>query len=589
MEVQFLLGYLKRVQELYCQFDRDPGALQELLHYIELSKDEHTSNPIGQEFFKGEYAFYNSHYERALKHYLQCKGLYHYEFFCYRASAFVSKAQGQCDKSLSFINKALEIFSEDPSCLNIKKELQQSSHSLVQPRESLGLPQELPGRLAISESEIKELVGIFARPHANSELFADERNQTSRLNGPNGDFFSFNINESTSFYPEEDTHATLFENIEGEHEALAHEIQSYKSLQSEIIGRYIEQGKKRHQLPDNCLYVLQGWEEGSQSNSLGNSIKEHLSNLLNESGPKLSGGIFLRWQGKGIAINPGRNFLKNFHAMGWHLYDLHHVIVTHEFTDGYAYIKEIYELAHRLNKANDHFHLIHYYLHQKAFQTLNGILKPHCKQERNTVHNLELFIDSDAEKMELSENILLHYFSASSSSKSHPSLAAALGIRLELLNENATTNLGYVTKMPWQPSLCDHLAQCDILLAGVGETNNTDYHKISYLDLHLGYYGVFSLCEKLHPKLLLCLDFDGRQGDLRLELVKKMRHELLEQHTEYPFSTVLPAEKGLIVNIQKLKVKCSLSGKLTDPQKIRVVRTAAIFSPLLYLSPSNYL
>ena len=78
-----------------------------------------------------------------------------------------------------------------------------------------------------------------------------------------------------------------------------------------------------------------------------------------------------------------------------------------------ADIRRIYDLTYQLNRTGKNLHVIHYYLNPKAHQELSGWLKPHFKQERHSVHCLELFLDSsDIEKVDEGSGIRLHDFPA---------------------------------------------------------------------------------------------------------------------------------------------------------------------------------
>ena len=84
-------------------------------------------------------------------------------------------------------------------------------------------------------------------------------------------------------------------------------------------------------------------------------------------------------------------------------------------------------------------------------------------------------------------------------------MSTALGIRFELFGENdsdegqAALRVGYASGVSWSPLLGHQLSPCDLLIAGMGNTNSMDYGKASYLDRELGYSCVFSLLEELMP------------------------------------------------------------------------------------------
>lgn len=385
--------------------------------------------------------------------------------------------------------------------------------------------------------------------------------------------------------------------------ALEKKIKAFQLSQAELTGNYLQQSKSRVKNPDYSLYYLNGW----QYHATQASNPYHAPFVLAEQSRKANGGYFIRWNGKGIVINPGHHFLENFHEQGLHIRDIDFVIVTGDQLESYADVKEIYELNYQLNKVSQELQIIQYYFNHKAFQDLSRVLKPHFKQERHTLHSLEIFLDSpDVEKIELSEGIVLNYFQATNresymhaqdskddrASKSQ----TALGIRLELKTtalhsqDKASVKIGYAGQAPWNPLLAHHLGNVDVLIAGFGNTSSNDYNKISYNQDSLGYYGTYTLLEEISPRLLLCGEFSGREGDIRIETVQKIRDEYYSQsgRPQRHLPVVLPGDTGLFICLKSLKVKCSVSDEWVDPAQIRVVKTASAFGRLEYLAPACF-
>jgi glyoxylase-like metal-dependent hydrolase (beta-lactamase superfamily II) len=46
----------------------------------------------------------------------------------------------------------------------------------------------------------------------------------------------------------------------------------------------------------------------------------------------VGGGYFLKWRGKGIVIDPGFDFIDNFHDAGYHMREVDAVLVSHNHT-----------------------------------------------------------------------------------------------------------------------------------------------------------------------------------------------------------------------------------------------------------------
>jgi hypothetical protein len=273
---------------------------------------------------------------------------------------------------------------------------------------------------------------------------------------------------------------------------LAKKIASFEATQKEHVSRYLRENAVSRNKLDFALFYLNGWPS-----NLSDKNTFPLPMLLTEQTRRSRGGVFIRWNGKGIAINPGENFLQHFHAQGLHIYDIDYVIVTGSRPSCYAEVKELYDINYELNKVSPSLHVIHYYFCHQAYQELSRVLKPHFKQERETLHSLEIFLDSpDVEKVELAEGIHLHYFSTSSrdtfstrnthKDERNDKNNAELGIKLELKTlsadkeEKSGVRIGYVGQCPWNPLLAHHLGHCDLLMTHFGNASTNDINKISY-------------------------------------------------------------------------------------------------------------
>lgn len=375
-------------------------------------------------------------------------------------------------------------------------------------------------------------------------------------------------------------------------EALEQRIKAFQVSQAELTNQYLQQGKLRIKNPDFCLYYLNGWPPSTEPKT-----RQTDPFFLTEQFRRTNGGLFLRWNGKGTVINPGNQFLKNFHAQGLHIHDIDFVIVTDDRAESYADVKEIYDLNYQLNKVSQQLHIIHYYFNHKAFQDLSRILKPHFKQERHNLHSLEIFLDSpDVEKVELADGIHLNYFQASQrdymnarDAKEERKNQSSLGIRLDLKTQDKiSAKIGYIGHSPWNPLLAHHLGSCDLLITGFGNTTPNDYNKISYNQDCLGYYGTFTLLEEVAPRLLLTGEYSGREGDIRLEVSQKIRNEYAS-HTgssSRKLPVVLPADIGLFLCLKTQKIHCSVTNTWVEPSQIRVIKTTDSFGQLQYLAPS---
>lgn len=639
MDQSAIEQYLRKAKPLSVDFNSKVRSIDELHQLIEHYKQTAQGLQAETHFFSGEQLFYRKKFDLALKHYLQAQTLPNGNFFCFRASAFLFDHLNQAEKSLDFAKKALKIIPDDYPTLALMEKLmqqEQCSEDVL----------EIKGRLNALEKEahqLEELAQIFEERAVPQELFEGERmpqhhtitvaTMEKPLNTDSDIFSSPKSEESGTTqalkdrlyaHHKEKTTRDPFEGKSTERDSLAFDelkrlagassddnkepfnrfmstevgldlstghaleqkIAKFHQSQAERLARYIKQGKASEEKFDYCMYYLSGWEAFADPF------------YMTEQSRRSSHGLFIRWNGKGIAINPGNQFLKNFHKQGLHIQDIDLVIVTDDRQESYADVKEIYELNYQLNKVNQQLHIIRYYFNHKAFQDLSHILKPHFKQERHTLYSLEIFLDSpDVEKIEIAEGIHLNYFQSSPREiysrdlKEQRKNPFTLGIRLDLDasdgKEKSSVRIGYIGQVAWSPLLAHHLGSCDLLATSFGSTGPNDYNKVSYNHDCLGYYGTYTLLEEIAPKILLTGEYSGREGDIRVEVAQKMRNEYLHQvgNTQRQQPAILPADSGLFICLKTLKVSCHVSQEWVDPRLIRVIKTADLFGKLEYLSP----
>jgi tetratricopeptide (TPR) repeat protein len=659
--------YRKQQQQIAVSDSDGLSKEERHLQVIEGRLSDADTPAAWQNFLKGEQAFYKGNPELALKHYLQASSIPHYPFYCYRASAKISKERGDFAKALGFTKKALTVFPDDDTTLSLHEELEAldqltstchnqttqaaeyclalneneerqemieqkangNKEHFANPGESWGSEVSLPidaASSALDELQNTPATSVEKEMNTESDIFSSPKSNgvnatetlTMRLYPQDPSQVSKNLfpgkTEKEHGIPLDKTPKGDTKNNEAAIRTLASElgiddtgtqtleqrIKGFQKNQACMIEEYQEGFRKRSKLADSFLSVLQGWNAPAVSDTAqGNSYLRRL--FLAEQARKTSGGYFIRWNGKGIVINPGTGFLQTFHERGMHIRDIDIILVTGDSSDSYGDVKEIYDLNYQLNKVNPELQIIRYYLNSKAFQDLSGVLKPNFKQERNTIHSLEMFVDSpDVEKTELCEGVILHYFvastrdsmlqSAHNKDDANDKLSSTLGIRLELKStagyDKSSVRIGYVSGTAWSPLLAHHLGACDILLTGFGNTCSNDYQRLHYNQDSLGYYGNLTLLEEVAPRLMLCGEFGGREGDVRLEVVQKMRQDYvrgLRGGKAQP--VVLPADTGLYLDLKNFAIRCSVSHASVDPALVKVVKTAEAFGRLHYLSP----
>jgi|GEM_PF-1533184 len=578
-----------------------------------------------QQFFLGEQAFFEGKYKSALNHYMKANSVPMCRFFCYRTTASILEHQGARSKAIKYAKKALKIQPDD--CITLKlltKLLRESGRPVEAKRisehlESLkdlfdGCDTGMPA-VSIGSNELNELTSFFesAAPAAASSTEEPDQNLsptimepvmetdqnpqgTEELSSSSTTTMTQNSSDAVEQlgqlaqscdFTVEKSSTDQFMNTMGlgdstSDDTLQTRIDNFGRHLRELIAEYIQQAKTRSQISDDALYVLSGWENQAENSTTG-------LQLLDETCRQSSGGFFVNFNGFGVAINPGRNFLRNLHSQGLFVTDIDCVVVTRCNADTCSDLQAIYDLNYQinLNNTDSDLHIINYYLNQQTHRDFSSKLKPNFKQERNTIHSLELYVDSpDVEKVKLSDDVSLNYFLTAASDAA--SAATSLGVRLDFADsENGrATTIGYLSGAAWSPMLAQNLGSCDTLICGFEGTNSKDFRKVKHNENSLGYFGTFSLMEEVAPRVLLACEFNGREGDVRLEAVKKMRREYAYSNSQG--TAILPGDAGLVLDLKTMNVRCSISNSPVDPSQVHVTKSTSAFGRLQYLSPSCF-
>ena len=319
----------------------------------------------------------------------------------------------------------------------------------------------------------------------------------------------------------------------------------------------------------DVLAILKGW---------GSAVS-----LLGEAGAACrGGGYLLKWRGKGIAIDPGFDFLNNLHEAQFHCREINAMVVSHNHTDHNDDLRSFDDIRYEMYKRakDDEKAAWRYVLLWDADTAGQRRFDPEVADHRYPdPHVMERHVKgwkpTPCELPELPFRVW--HFGA----KHSTDVPKAVGVRIECLNEDRTTatTVGFTCDTGFFEELCDkdHLAGCDILVAHMSEPDPEEYDDSKHLkDEHLGYRGVERLIKGCKPKLTIVGEFWAGITDLRIDLVQGLRALC---GTE----AILPASIGLQVKPGTLEVRCTNCRKWIGLGDIRVGSPGTEFGPLSYL------
>ncbi len=303
-------------------------------------------------------------------------------------------------------------------------------------------------------------------------------------------------------------------------------------------------------------------------------------------------GFYFRWNGFGIAVNPSKGFLEQFHKEGHFIGDLNTVLCTRPDKHLHESLEHIYALNARCNRISERRHRIDYYLCVATHKELFHRLEPRYKQERDSLHRLDKYIDSEGgESITLHRGVQLSYF--------YPAESDIAGILIEL-------------KLP------DH--ELDEAIADAASTSSNEHRfKFAYLPSELcrfpcpeGVVGCALVILSLRPslaqsaslpedceapdlatlsefltnaraKMALLAEFPSGAGDLRLEVAKHLKVRMGENGQGELFP-ILPADGTLQLEMATWRVQCAVTKSWVPAPFVHVVRREADFGPLHFMS-----
>ncbi len=101
------------------------------------------------------------------------------------------------------------------------------------------------------------------------------------------------------------------------------------------------------------------------------------------------GGYFLKWGGIGIVIDPGFNFIENFHSQGLRIQDIDYVFITHAHIDHCVELEAILTLLFEFNDTHDTDKKITLYLNLGAYKKYGDWLTSCQKKQIEKIHVID--------------------------------------------------------------------------------------------------------------------------------------------------------------------------------------------------------
>lgn len=391
------------------------------------------------------------------------------------------------------------------------------------------------------------------------------------------------------------------------------------------VDIYIENYSHRIFTELNILVMLKGFSSSTPI----------LLNYAHNTNFYSGGGFYLRWNGVGIAVDPGYLFVQNLQNYGLSVLDIDVVIITHEHIDHSSDMRILDDLHYNVSsnysekidrwdeesrvvtRVEKEKHKIKWYMDSVTCEeaVLLAMKKSGFDRQFNQLYcmniagedplSLEERFQGYAEvvsdrTVEINKEINLHAFRTAHEQYKEDGndkfFLHTFGCTLECGTDAETKRvIGYTSDTSLQediyPAMRELMSQCHIIIANISGIYRQDILLRQSKPRHLGYSGCYRIAEGLMQnekyvlKHLLISEFSNQVSDIRFGVSKYLQdavNELARKKGVQP-PNILPTEIDLTLDVDTFRVRCSICGKYA--KKIHVLRPHGENNKMQYVCP----
>lgn len=319
------------------------------------------------------------------------------------------------------------------------------------------------------------------------------------------------------------------------------------------------------------------------------------------------GGFFFNFHGYGVAIDPGYHFMRNLHHYGLSVLDIDAVIITHEHIDhnnDMRLLDDVHYSVYRYGKANAKGHQIKWYMDSVSYKLATILQESNSgfNEKANLLYCVNPEDGKDTahdgtgdfsiqKEFKLTNDIKLEIFPTQHIVDDKGGYSKhTFGCRFVLEAEGKKTTVVYTSDTRYFQKLVSEVNDADILIANISGIYEDDYMKVKEKSTHLGYYGCYYLLRKCfeeykkYPRFMLLSEFWSGKSDIRYDVSSQLSSELKEVNISEIY--VLPAERGMTLDLDKQKIQCSQCGGYSD--RIIVKKPSGLYEKINVVCDSCY-
>lgn len=364
---------------------------------------------------------------------------------------------------------------------------------------------------------------------------------------------------------------SIVENTSSREKSLPYELEDYFLKEPQMHHYNVRmKSNSEHFALKNKLFCLKGFSSSTPT----------IHSLAFESECS-GGGLYINYNGIGIVIDPGLEFLNSMHKQGIYINDVDVVFITHDHLDHNADSEQISSLLYDYNKYIVRKH--------KIAETVFNV-----NQKEN--HSIKWIVDNSTGKKlkdkigkytQLSKKLNKEYEVSVKGQKFKYSVIRTkhikdsndtYGIKL-IFPYDDVYSLGYTSDTSFFPELSEFFDGVDMLIFNVSDIYKKDVKGVQDKHSHLGYNGSLKLLKTTKPSLAIASEFCCTNGDFRMNFINTITTEL----NKFQNVKIIPGEIGLTVSLPENKIKCSVCGKATSVEEMKILKPEMEFGKFKFL------
>jgi hypothetical protein len=148
--------------------------------------------------------------------------------------------------------------------------------------------------------------------------------------------------------------------------------------------------------------------------------------------------------------------------------------------------------------------------------------------------------------------------------------------------------MGFTSDTSFFNELVPLLENSKIIIANINEINKADIDCKIPKENHLGFFGCFNVLSNLKekPVYFIMSEFWAGKGDIRIQLAKKLKKDLVIKDKDMNRINILPGDIGLRISLDNMKIICSKCGNEISGKDMTAVTPTDEFGQIRYCCPS---